>query len=217
MNISQIVSSRYSTKSFDPYKKISEQDFAQIKALIRFSPSSVNSQGWHFILADDDVGKARIAKAAEAYPYNAPKILNASHVVVFCSKQSVDKAHLNAVLDQEEQDGRFATPAETRPGRETGRGNFVALHRETLHDENEWLARQVYLNIGFTLMGVAAMGIDSVALEGLDFNVLNQEFGLTDKGYNALCVVAFGYRNEDDFNADLPKSRLAEELIFSQA
>jgi nitroreductase len=51
---------------------------------LRHSPSSVNSQPWHFIVADTDEGKARLAKSTEVgFAYNTPKILNASHVIVF--------------------------------------------------------------------------------------------------------------------------------------
>ena len=41
MNITEIVRQRYSTKSFDPSKKIAAEDFAHIEAALRNSPSSV--------------------------------------------------------------------------------------------------------------------------------------------------------------------------------
>ena len=90
MNITEIVRQRYSTKSFDPSKKIAAEDFAHIEAALRNSPSSVNMQPWHFIIADDEAGKARIAKATEKLPYNAPKIAHASHVVVFAARVCAD-------------------------------------------------------------------------------------------------------------------------------
>jgi oxygen-insensitive NAD(P)H nitroreductase len=45
---------------------------------------------------------------------------------------------------------------------------------------------------------------------------LNEEFGLTEKGYKAVAVVSFGYRAADDFNAALPKSRFENEAIFTK-
>lgn len=50
MNITEIVRQRYSTKSFDPSKKIAAENFAHIEAALRNSPSSVNMQPWHFIV-----------------------------------------------------------------------------------------------------------------------------------------------------------------------
>jgi nitroreductase/dihydropteridine reductase len=38
--------------------------------------------------------------------FNERKILDASHVVVFCAKTAMDDAWLERVVDQEEADGR---------------------------------------------------------------------------------------------------------------
>ena len=56
MDITEILNNRYSTKEFDPDKKISDKDFQQIKALLQMSPSSINIQPWHFIIADTKEG-----------------------------------------------------------------------------------------------------------------------------------------------------------------
>ena len=46
--------------------------------------------------------------------------------------------------------------------------------------------------------------------------IINQEFGLAEKGLKASVIVALGYRSENDFNAKLPKSRLANDVIFTR-
>lgn len=71
--------------------------------------------------------------------------------------------------------------------------------------------------MGFALFAATALGIDAVPMEGVDMAVLNEEFGLTEKGYTTVAVVSFGYRASDDFNAELPKSRLAVDVVFSKA
>lgn len=216
MNIQQLSEKRYSTKSFDTTRKISVADFEQLKAVMRNSPSSVNIQPWHFVIADTEAGKARIAKAAEKFPFNIDKIQNASHVVVFAAKTVADDAFLAEILEKEDQDGRYAGE-ESKKMMDDGRKAFLGIHRDGFKDESEWLSKQVHINLGFTLMAAAAAGIDALPMEGVDFNVLNEEFGLTEKGFTAVAVVSFGYHTEDDFNAALPKSRLADDVIFSQA
>lgn len=146
MTLNDALHWRYSTKSFDPTKKISAADFAQLQEVLQFSPSSINLQPWHFVIADDDAGKARIAKGAEAenYRYNAAKITNASHVIVVCAKVIADEAHLQAVLDQEEADGRFATP-ENKVQRNGVCNLFLNFHRYDLKDEPHWHARQAMM------------------------------------------------------------------------
>ena len=110
MDITHFAKNRHSTKAFDPSLKISEETFAQIRTLLRFSPSSVNSQPWHYVVASTEEGKQRVASAtAKDYAYNEPKILNASHVVVLCARTELDETHLSNVLEQEDADGRFAS------------------------------------------------------------------------------------------------------------
>lgn len=216
MNIKEIINNRYSTKAFDPAKKISADDFELIKTALQGSPSSVNIQPWHFVIADDEAGKARIAKATEAFPFNTPKVADASHVVVFASRIHADDAYLVDVLEQEDKDGRYAKP-EFKQGGDDARRTFLGIHRNQWKDEEEWLERQVHINLGFTLMTAAALGIDSVPMEGVDLAALDKEFGLTEKGYKAVAIVSFGYRKADDFNAALPKSRLEQDVIFTKA
>ncbi|WP_439239266.1 oxygen-insensitive NAD(P)H nitroreductase [Lonepinella sp. BR2919] len=216
MKTSTFTAQRYSTKVFDANRKISAQDWAEIQDALRQSPSSVNIQPWHFIIADDDAGKARIAKAFANYPFNANKVIDASHVVVFACLNQASDEFLKAVLAQEDKDGRYATADQKKAGDDVRR-LFLNIHREELKDEPIWFAKQVYLNLGFTLMAAAALGVDSVPMEGADFATLDAEFGLSEKGYHSLAVVAFGYRAEEDFNAKLPKSRLTGDVIFTKA
>ncbi|QTG88498.1 oxygen-insensitive NAD(P)H nitroreductase [Vibrio furnissii] len=216
MNITAHAKSRYSTKSFDATKRISDEHIEAIKELIRFSPSSTNSQPWHFILASTEEGKQRIAKSAhDRYIFNEAKILNASHVLVFCAKTNIDEEYLLNLLEVEDQDGRFAN-ADAKQGMHNGRSFFVNMHRFDLKDAQHWMEKQVYLNVGTFLLGVSTLGIDAVPIEGVDFKVLDEEFGLREKGLTSVVVVPLGYRAEDDFNAKLPKSRWPEIEIITE-
>lgn len=217
MDIAEFAKLRYTTKAFDPSRKIPAELFAQLRALLRNSPSSVNSQPWHFIVADDEAGKARVAKAAEgAFAYNAPKILKASHVVVLCVKKTLDAAHLEAIIEQEDREGRFLNP-EAKAGQAKSRAHYVDLHQNVLKDESWWMEKQLYIVLGGLLLGAATLGIDACPMEGVDTAALDREFGLEARDLRALMVVGLGYRGEDDFNAKLPKSRLPEEVLFSRA
>lgn len=216
MNITEILNNRYTVKEFDATKKVSDEDFEQIKSLLRLSPSSINLQPWHFIIADDKEGKERIAKGTEgAFPFNTPKILDASHVIVFAAKTDADKKYINSILDKEEKDGRFAKQ-EFKDQAFLGRMMFANLHHYDLKDLPHWIEKQVYLNMGSLLTGAAVLGIDACPMEGVDVKALDEEFGLRQKGYTALAVVSLGYRKDTDFNSKLPKSRLPEDTIITK-
>lgn len=219
MNIADVLQSRYTTKQFDANKKISDSDFEKIKQALRMSPSSLNLQPWHFIIADDEAGKARIAKATQGmFAMNQSKVTGASHVVVYCAKLDMDDAYAKKILEQENSDGRFQTDTqkEQRAGVIQG---YLDMHAKLDTDIAHWLALQVYLNMGAVLVSAGALGIDATPMEGVDVDVLNEEFGLLKKGYTALAVVSFGYRAEDDVNdpSRTPKSRLPESDVFTKA
>lgn len=215
MNLSEIVKKRYSTKAFDADKQIPAADFDQIKDALRFAPSSVNSQPWHFIVAESEEAKNRMAKGTEGpFVFNAPKILNASHVVLLAARTSIDDDYIEHILTVEEEDGRFSDP-EFKETVNAGRTKFVGIHRDQLKDTDHWMQKQVYLNMGSVLLAAATLGIDAVPMEGVSLPALNEEFGLLEKGFTAVGVVSFGYRDEADFNASLPKSRLPEEEVFT--
>ncbi|WP_347374738.1 oxygen-insensitive NAD(P)H nitroreductase [Aequorivita sp. Q41] len=216
MNLIEISNRRYSTKEFDTKKNISEEDIKQIKGLLRLSPSSTNIQPWHFIMTTTQQGKERISKATEGfYIFNKAKVMDTSLVIVFCARTDADTSYMLKVLEQEDKDGRFAKQ-EFKDQMHAGRKIFADLHRYDYKDLQHWMEKQVYLNMGALLLGVAALGIDAVPMEGVDLKILDQEFALREKGLTAVAVVSLGYRKETDFNATLPKSRFPEEEIITQ-
>ncbi|WP_238935195.1 oxygen-insensitive NAD(P)H nitroreductase [Xanthomonas citri] len=165
MNIVSHAKRRHSTKAFDPTRKVPAEVIAELRELIRLSPSSVNSQPWHFVVASSDDAKARVAKAAQGrFTYNEPKILNASHVFVLCARNAVDDSHLSALLSQEDQDGRFINP-DARSAQRNSRQSYVDLHRYDLKDAQHWIEKQVYLALGTLLLGAATFGVDACPME----------------------------------------------------
>ncbi len=208
---------RHTAKAYDPSKRISDKNVEKIKELLRFSPSSTNSQPWRFILASTDEAKERIAKANESmFPFNNPSILAASHEVIFCSRLTIEEDHLSQVLEQEEADGRFTRPS-SKESMDGGRKMFINIHKHDYKDVQHTMDKQVYLNIGQFLLGVATLGIDATPMEGIDVKSIDEEFGLREKGYTSLVAVTLGYHDEEeDYNAKLPKSRLPSSDILTE-
>ncbi|HEM7084786.1 TPA: nitroreductase family protein, partial [Acinetobacter baumannii] len=95
MDLLNTVKSRYTTKAYDPEKKIPQEKFNKLLEILRFTPSSVNIQPWHFLVADNPTAKERIAKALTGrYAYNAPKVLESSHTLVFCTRTDISPEYL---------------------------------------------------------------------------------------------------------------------------
>tara|TARA_R110002051_G_scaffold52783_1_gene99946 strand:+ start:117 stop:776 length:660 start_codon:yes stop_codon:yes gene_type:complete len=217
MNLQETLNWRYTTKEYDSTKKISDADMAKVKNLLRKSPSSVNLQPWHFIVAETTEGKARIAKGTQGFfHFNEPKVINASAVVLFCSKIDADDVYYQYIADTEDKNGRFPNE-DIKNGFLGAVKAFAGIHKYDLKDLQHWMEKQVYLNIGSFLLGVASLGIDATPMEGIDVKALDEEFGLRAKGYTSLVAVSLGYRTESDFNSPdkTPKSRLPESEIFT--
>lgn len=216
MNILEILKNRYSTKEFDNTKELTKEEIEAIEDLLQYSPSSTNIQPWHFIVATTKEGKERVTKATKGFfSFNEQKVLDASAVVIFASKVDLTDEYLNKVLEKEDNDGRFPQK-EFKEQNHAGRSIFANMHKLDYKDFQHWADKQVYLNLGNFLLGTAALGLDSIAMEGLDLKVLDEEFKLREKGYTSSIVVAVGHHSDSDFNKTLPKSRLAKEDIIER-
>lgn len=215
MNLIKAVRTRHSVKAYEPGRSLPQDVVDELFAVLHMSPSSVNSQPWHFVVASTPEGRERLTKAATGpYAYNEPKIRNASHVVVMAARREIGDDHLSRVLAQEEGDGRFVLPG-GKEAQQKSRLLFVDLHRYERNDALVWMTHQVYLALGGFLLAAATLGVDATPMEGFDSEVLDAELGLDGQGYTSIVLVALGYRSEQDFNAKLPKSRLPIGSVFT--
>lgn len=215
MDTVSLAKRRYTTKAYDASRRIPQATVDALLEQLRHSPSSVNSQPWHFIVADSAEGKARLATATDdRFAYNSPKILDASHVIVFCARTDMSEAHLDAVLDQEQADGRFRDE-QARTGQNLTRRGYVDLHRFDQKDLQHWMEKQTYLALGTALLGAAAHGLDATPIEGFDSKALDAELGLREQGFTSVVLLSLGYRSDSDFNAVLNKSRLPASTVFT--
>ena len=212
MDIATISQKRYTAKVYDTNKKISESDFKQLCTLLRNSPSSVNSQPWHFFVASTEAAKDKILPAIAEF--NHARVKDASHVVIFCAKKSLDDKHLSDILAQEDKDGRFIDEA-AKTGMDGGRRHFTGLNSDSAENQNRWKEKQIYIALGNLLLGAACLDIDSTPIEGFDPQKMDDILGLTDKGLYSVVVASLGYHSADDFNINLPKSRLPEEEVIT--
>lgn len=217
--LTDIVTWRHTTKAYEAGQIIPAEQIEALKTALHVSASSVNSQPWHIILASSAAAKDRIASSAtdKKYPFNSGSIRAASHVAIFASRLNIDDVYLEQLLDAEQASGRFdGDIAERRASMDGGRRMFINIHKQDLKDVQHWMDKQVYLNLGQFMLAAASMGIDTTPMEGIDTAALDAEFGLREKGYASLALVCLGYRGEEDYNAELPKSRLPMSEILTE-
>lgn len=210
IDLEKLSQQRYTAKAYDKERKIPAQQLEQLLALLRNCPSSVNSQPWHFYVIGSDEGKKTVEDAFA--DVNKPRILAASHLIVFTVRTSMNDDHLAHILEQEAKDGRFRTDQD-KAAQKAGRSYFVNLNREK--DVVAWEMRQAYIALGSLLFGAAALGIDATPIEGFNPQAMDAALGLQAKGRTSVVAAALGYSSAEDFNAKLPKSRLPKEELFT--
>ena len=216
MDLLNVSKTRYTTKAYDPIRKIPKEQVARLLEILRLTPSSINIQPWHFFIADNQAAKQRIAKALVGkYAYNAPTVLDSSHTILFCTKADISEQHLDNLLTQDDISGRFKDE-KAKQGQKESRAGYVNYYRNEKGDIQRWAENQTFIALGQILLAAGIEGIDATPIGGFDEQIINDELQLTEKGLVPSVLLTLGYRSENDFNAQLPKSRLDKEQIFTQ-
>ena len=197
---------RYTTKKYDPSRKVSQADLDVLLEALRLSASSINSQPWKFIVLESNAAKARMKKTfANKFQFNEPHILESSHIILFAHNPRYTREDYAEVVDNGIEDQRT-----TPENRDKAFGAYVFAEMNT--DENgfngNWTKAQTYIALGSALHTLARLRIDSTTMEGMDAELVGKEFEKELGGYECHLALAIGYRHPaEDFNAKLPKSR----------
>jgi len=197
---------RRTTKKYDATRKVSEEDLEVLFEAIRLSASSINSQPWRIVVIDSNKAKERMsATFANKYQFNQPHIFDSSQVLLFAYNPRYTRDDYAEIVDKGIEDKRVKPES-----RESAFGSFIFAELNT--DENgntgNWTKAQTYIALGNTLHTLARLKIDSTPMEGIDIDLVNEEFKEELNGYQCDVALAIGYHHpEDDFNAELPKSR----------
>lgn len=216
MDLLNVSKTRYTTKAYDATKRIPQEQFERLLEVLRLAPSSINIQPWHFFIADNDAAKQRIAKSLVGkYEYNAPKVLHSSHTILFCTKADITSEHLDALLNQDDISGRFKND-EAKQAQKQTRSGYIDYYRNEKGDIQRWAENQTFIALGQMLLSAGIEGLDATPIGGFDEEIITAELQLKKQGLIPSVLLTLGFRSENDFNAKLPKSRLPQDVIFTQ-
>lgn len=194
MDFLQLAQNGYTTKLYSS-KRVSDEDIAKLKEILRLTPSSINSQPWQFVFISDEPTKEAFAKVSFI---NEERIRQAIHLVVFMANSALPSFEEKLAKASTEAGVGFYHKVQKPKG-------DVSLYA--------WMNNQVYISLGFFLSACASMGIDSTPMEG----IINTEYDklLNEPQYTTLFAVAIGYRDPEDSNQLHlhPKSRLPLEDV----
>ena len=193
MNFLEIAQKRYTAKAYRN-EKISEAKIKELAEILRLAPSSVNSQPWKFAIIGDEALKADLAGHSF---FNEQKIKEASHLVVFFTKDNVAEF---------EENFKQVAPQPILDF-------YAGMKAGDEKNAKTWFQKQVYISLGFFLAACGVEGIDATPMEGIDTAYYTEK--LQVEGYKAVLAVAVGYHSEADGNhpSKTPKKRLPLEEV----
>lgn len=96
MSLLDVARTRYTTKHYDPAKRVSDADFADLLEVLRLAPTSVNAQATRYFVADNAAAKEKILPAI--LDFNRPRVTESSHTIVFAVKDPITDADFEEVL-----------------------------------------------------------------------------------------------------------------------
>ncbi|MBR9729086.1 nitroreductase family protein [Shewanella intestini] len=197
---------RHTAKKYDTSKQIPQADLDILFEAMRLSASSINSQPWRFVVIESDDAKARMNSTfANKFKPNQPHIFDSSLVILFAHNPNYTQKDYAEVVDKGIEDKR--TKQENRQSAFNSY-MFAELNTDENGDNSAWTKAQTYLALGNTLHTLARLKIDATPMEGIDTELVNEEFKAELDGYQCDVALAIGYKHqEDDYNDKLPKSR----------
>ena len=197
---------RYATKKFDPLKKISKQEFAELLEALRLSPSSYGLQPWKFVIVHDQVLRNKLRPHAR----NQPQITDADTLIVFCALKSMEEKYVKHYTDRIAQ-VRGVTKESILGYEQTMVDSLKGKSPDAI---SQWMKKQVYIALGFFLNECAHRKIDACPMEGFDPQKFDEVLELSKEGLESVVLCTIGYRAVDDHYAELQKVRFNENEVF---
>lgn len=213
MNREEIIAlqhQRYATKKFDPTRRISDEDWADLVEVGRLAPSSLGFEPWKMLLLNNEGMKQDLKSMA----WGAVSMLDgASHFVIYLARKGVNYETPYIEKLMQEVRHRSYDP-------DSAYAHRIKSFQESdaqLNDERslfDWASKQTYIQMANMMNAAVLMGMDSCPIEGYDkakVEAYLEEKGVLDTsefGVSVMC--AFGYRDEDI----KPKVRWNTESIY---
>lgn len=198
---------RYATKAFDSERKLDQKQIDDLIEAFRLAPSSYGLQPWTLI----SVTNSEIREKLKLASWNQNQITDASHLFVLCRQNKIDDTYVEKYI-QEVGAAKGVTDLTPLDGYK----NMMIGNVVPRPDQESWMAKQVYIALGFMMTTCANMDIDSCAMEGFDAAEYSKILGLEEKGLTACVLLPVGYRSANDEASQNKKVRKSVADIFIQ-
>lgn len=206
------IENRKTVKHYDPTRRVSQDKMEIIYEALRLTASSINAQPWKFIVIESEIAKQRLANTfARKNFHNKQHIFDGSHVILFAHNPRYSLEDYATVVDTDISNGR-GKPEDRE--RYLSKFSFAESKTDSSGSNVHWTKAQVYIALGNALHVLARLNVDGTPMEGVDPELINQEFAPELDGFECELALVVGYHHPDGANAKLPKSRLPREAVL---
>ncbi|QZE15156.1 NAD(P)H-dependent oxidoreductase [Halosquirtibacter laminarini] len=197
---------RYATKRFAPEMKLTDSELLTIKESIRLAPTSFGLQPFKVYVVEE----IALRKKLQAYAWNQPQIVEASHLMVFARKENVSIEDVREFIDN------ISNVREVDMAHLKGYQDMMNQWVTSMEDEamKEWTSRQTYLALGTAITTCASIGVDACPMEGFDPVAFDEILELQDSGYSSKVILTLGFRDEKDQTQYDKKVRKGLDQLF---
>ena len=159
---------------------VTDEQVAAIYDLIKWGPTMTNSQPMRIVLARSEDARARVV--GHMLPNNAEKTANAPLIAVLAADMKFNR-HIERIFP----DAPFMAQMYEKDD-----------FREPIADSQAWM------QAGYFVMGIRAIGLDACPMLGLDRPGLDADL-FADSDLKCICVVLIGEPSEDAYGPRLPR------------
>ncbi|ADF53185.1 MAG: NAD(P)H-dependent oxidoreductase [Zunongwangia sp.] len=194
---------RYAVKKFDEKKILPESKVDILKQAFNLTATSYGLQPIRLVV----VKNKELQESLKEKAMNQVQLSTASHVLVICIEDNVDKEFILNYFERVKQIRE--TPDEILdPFKNFLLEDFGNKSNEELAI---WAKNQAYLVLGTLLTVCATEEIDACPMEGFLPEAYDELLNLKEKNLKSVLVLPVGYRAKDDIFSSFKKVRRAEE------
>ncbi|MFC6860284.1 NAD(P)H-dependent oxidoreductase [Zunongwangia atlantica] len=194
---------RYAVKKFDSEKILPEAKIDVLKQAFNLTATSYGLQPIRLVV----VKNKELQESLKEKAMNQAQLSTASHVLVICIEDKVDKDFILNYFERVKQIRE--TPDEILDPFK----NFLVddFGKKSAEDLTIWAKNQAYLVLGTLLTVCATEEIDACPMEGFLPEEYDKLLELKEKNLKSVLVLPVGYRAKDDIFSSFKKVRRPEE------
>jgi nitroreductase len=197
---------RYATKKMNG-QNIPDDKLETILEAVRLSPSSMGVTPYTVFVVKDPAVKKELLP----HCYNQSQITDSSALLVFAAWKNMTSKEVDVYMD--EIAATRNVPVESL--KDFAKAINGKINNSTPEEMENWAVKQTYIALGFGLAAAALERIDSTPMEGYVPAGVDQVLGLDKINMTAGCILALGYRDEEnDFLAKAKKVRRNKAELF---